>query len=69
MVRRRLQGVRHRGQCNRQADEDHSEMFLPFLASFGTGEKEKAVVQAVQESLDLVSVYRGGVAKAMEKMG
>jgi hypothetical protein len=43
-------------------------MFLPFLAKFGTGQKEKAVVQAVQESLDLVTVYRGGVAEAMENL-
>jgi pyrroloquinoline quinone (PQQ) biosynthesis protein C len=55
-------------RVHRQADEDHSEMFLPFLAKFGTGQKEKAVVQAVQESLDLVTVYRGGVAEAMENL-
>jgi pyrroloquinoline quinone (PQQ) biosynthesis protein C len=51
-----------------QADEDHSEMFLPFLSEFGIGEKEKVVIQAVQESLDLVTIYRGGVAEAMEKL-
>jgi pyrroloquinoline quinone (PQQ) biosynthesis protein C len=55
-------------RVHRQADEDHSEMFLPFLAKFAIGEKEKEVIQAVQESLDLVTVYRGGVAEAMEKL-
>jgi pyrroloquinoline quinone (PQQ) biosynthesis protein C len=53
---------------HRQADEDHSEMFLPFLSKFAIGEKEKLVTQAVQESLDLVTIYRGGVAEAMEKL-
>jgi pyrroloquinoline quinone (PQQ) biosynthesis protein C len=55
-------------RVHRQADEDHSEMFLPFLSKFGVGEKEKVVIQAVQESLDLVTIYRGGVAEAMEKL-
>jgi pyrroloquinoline quinone (PQQ) biosynthesis protein C len=53
---------------HRQADEDHSEMFLPFLSKFAIGEKEQLVTQAVQESLDLVTIYRGGVAEAMEKL-
>ena len=53
---------------HRQADEDHSEMFLPFLSKFAIGEKEKLVTQAVQESLDLVTIYRGGVAHAMEQL-
>jgi pyrroloquinoline quinone (PQQ) biosynthesis protein C len=53
---------------HRQADEDHSEMFLPFLSKFAIREKEKLVTQAVQESLDLVTIYRGGVAEAMEKL-
>ena len=53
---------------HRQADEDHSEMFLPVLSKFAIGEKEKLVTQAVQESLDLVTIYRGGVAEAMEKL-
>ena len=43
-------------------------MFLPFLSKFAIGEKEKLVTQAVQESLDLVTIYRGGVAEAMEKL-
>ncbi len=50
------------------ADEEHSDMFLPFLARFATGEKESAALQAVQESLDLFGIYREGVARAMEKI-
>jgi pyrroloquinoline quinone (PQQ) biosynthesis protein C len=55
-------------RVHRQADENHSEMFLPFLSKFGIRDKEKVVIQAVQESLDLVTIYRGGVAQAMEKL-
>jgi pyrroloquinoline quinone (PQQ) biosynthesis protein C len=51
-----------------EADEEHSDMFLPFLERFATGEKEKLALQAVQESLDLFAIYREGVALAMEKL-
>lgn len=51
-----------------EADEEHSDMFLPFLERFATGEKEKLALQAVQESLDLFAIYREGVAGAMEKI-
>lgn len=51
-----------------EADEEHSDMFLPFLERFATGEKEKLALQAVQESLDLFAIYREGVAVAMEKL-
>ena len=53
---------------HRQADEEHSDMFLPDLEKFATGEKEKLALQAVGESLDLFAIYRGGVAEAMEKI-
>ena len=49
-----------------QADEEHSDMFLGDLERFAAGEKEGLAKQAVQESLDLFAIYRGGVAEAME---
>jgi pyrroloquinoline quinone (PQQ) biosynthesis protein C len=51
-----------------QADEEHSEMFLEDLERFATGEKEGLAMQAVKESLDLVRIFRGGIAEAMEKV-
>jgi pyrroloquinoline quinone (PQQ) biosynthesis protein C len=53
---------------HRQADEEHSDMFLPFLEEYATGEKEKMALSAVKESLDLFALYREGVAQAMEKV-
>jgi pyrroloquinoline quinone (PQQ) biosynthesis protein C len=50
------------------ADEDHSDMFLPFLAEFATGEKERMAMQAVRESLALSALYREGVARAMDSL-
>ena len=55
-------------KVHRVADEEHSDMFLPSLAAFATGEKEKLALQAVKESLDLLAIYRGGVAEAMERL-
>jgi len=55
-------------KVHRVADEEHSDMFLPFLATFATGEKERLALQAVKESLDLLAIYRGGVAEAMERL-
>ncbi len=55
-------------KVHRVADEEHSDMFLPILATFATGEKEKLALQAVKESLDLLAIYRGGVAEAMERL-
>ena len=53
---------------HRQADEEHSDMFLPFLETYATGDKEQLALDAVKESLDLFALYRHGVAKAMEKI-
>jgi pyrroloquinoline quinone (PQQ) biosynthesis protein C len=53
---------------HRQADEDHSDMFLPFLSEYATGEKEQIALDAVKESLELFALYREGVARAMEKI-
>ncbi|HZD40141.1 MAG TPA: iron-containing redox enzyme family protein [Terriglobales bacterium] len=52
--------------AHREADEEHSDMFLPFLSEHATGKKEKKALDAVKESLDLFALYREGVAKAME---
>jgi pyrroloquinoline quinone (PQQ) biosynthesis protein C len=54
--------------AHRQADEEHSDMFLPFLSEHATGEKEKMALDAVKESLELFALYREGVAFAMEKI-
>lgn len=51
-----------------EADEEHSDMFLPVFYKFATGEKEGLALQAVRESLDLLAIYHEGVAKAMEKL-
>ncbi len=53
--------------AHREADEEHSDMFLPFLSEFATAEKEKLALQVVEESLDLFAIYRCGVAEAMER--
>ena len=65
-------GMRWRDMPNfdahRQADEEHSDMFLPFLSEHATGEREKTALDAVKESLELFALYREGVASAMEKV-
>jgi len=65
-------GLRWRDMPNfdahRQADEEHSDMFLPFLEEYATGEKEQMALDAVKESLDLFALYRDGVARAMEQI-
>ena len=58
----------HNFKVHREADEEHSDMFLPFLATFATGDKEALALQAVKESLDLFAIFRGGVAEAMEQL-
>lgn len=55
-------------QVHREADEEHSDMFLPFLSKFAVGEKEALALEAVRESLDLSAMYREGVARVMEKL-
>ena len=51
-----------------QADEKHSDMFLPFVAEFAVGEKEALALQAAKEALNLFKVYRLGLAVAMEQI-
>ena len=51
-----------------RADEEHSEMFLEDLEKFATGEKEELAYKAAKESMDLLRIFRGGIAEAMEKL-
>lgn len=55
-------------QAHSQADEKHSDMFLPFLKEFAIGDKERLAVQAAKESLDLNAMFRKGIAEAQEKL-
>ena len=52
-----------------EADEEHSDMFLGDLEKFATGEKQTQVYQAAKESMDLLKLFRGGIAKEMERLG
>ena len=58
----------HNFKVHRAADEEHSDMFLPYLTAFATGEKENLALQAVKESLDIFAIYRGGLAESMERL-
>jgi hypothetical protein len=51
-----------------QADEDHSDMFLEVFERFATAEREALVLQAAKESLELHSLFRGGIADEMERL-
>ena len=51
-----------------EADEEHSDMFLEDLEKFATGERETQVYQAAKESMDLLKIFRGGIAKEMERL-
>ena len=53
-------------KAHREADKEHSDMFLPVLAEFGVGEKEAVVLQAAEESEGLYRIYQAGIADAME---
>jgi pyrroloquinoline quinone (PQQ) biosynthesis protein C len=51
-----------------QADEEHSDMFLEEFEKYATAEKEKQVYQAAQESMELLKIFRYGIAKEMERL-
>jgi hypothetical protein len=51
-----------------QADEAHSDMFLTDFERYATGEKEALVYQAAKESMELLVMFRGGIATEMEKL-
>lgn len=55
-------------QAHSQADEKHSDMFLPFLSEHAVGGKEASAIQAARESLDLNAMFREGIAEAQEKL-
>jgi len=55
-------------QAHSQADEKHSDMFLPFLKEFATGEKEALALQAAKDSLAFNAIFREGIARAQEKI-
>lgn len=51
-----------------EADEEHSDMFLTDLEKYATGEEEGLAYQAAKESMDLLKMFRVGIANAMEKL-
>jgi pyrroloquinoline quinone (PQQ) biosynthesis protein C len=51
-----------------EADEEHSDMFLGDLENYATGEKEAQVYQAAKESMDLLVMFRAGIAREMERL-
>ena len=51
-----------------QADEEHSDMFLEDLEKFATHEKETQIYQAAKESMELLKIFRYGIAKEMERL-
>jgi pyrroloquinoline quinone (PQQ) biosynthesis protein C len=55
-------------QVHSQADEEHSDMFLDDLERFAVGEKEALVLQAAKESMELHKIFRGGIAREMERL-
>ena len=55
-------------QAHSQADEKHSDMFLPFLAEYATGSKEAPAIQAAKDSLAFNAMYRKGIALAQERI-
>jgi hypothetical protein len=55
-------------RAHSQADEKHSDMFLPFLAEHATGNKETAAIQAAKDSLAFNAMYRKGIARAQERI-
>jgi pyrroloquinoline quinone (PQQ) biosynthesis protein C len=51
-----------------EADEEHSDMFLGDLEKFATGEKEALAFQAAKESMQLLVMFRTGIAREMERL-
>jgi len=51
-----------------EADEEHSDMFLADLEKYATGGKEALVYQAAKESMELLVMFRAGIAKEMERL-
>ena len=55
-------------QAHSQADEKHSDMFLPFFREYATGETERRAIQAAKDSLTFNAMFRKGIAVAQEKL-
>lgn len=55
-------------QAHSQADEKHSDMFLPFIAEHTPARMEAKVFQAAKDSLAFNALYRKGIALAQEKI-
>jgi pyrroloquinoline quinone (PQQ) biosynthesis protein C len=53
-------------QAHSQADEKHSDMFLPFLAEYATGSREAKAIRAAKDSLAFNAMFRKGIARAQE---
>jgi pyrroloquinoline quinone (PQQ) biosynthesis protein C len=53
-------------KAHREADKEHTDMFLPVLAEFAVGEKEAMVLQAARESEELYRTYQAGITAAMQ---
>jgi hypothetical protein len=51
-----------------EADEEHSDMFLEELEKFAIGEKEALAYQAAKESMELLVMFRAGIAREMERL-
>jgi len=51
-----------------KADERHSDMFIPSIATFAPKDQEERVLQAFKESLDLRELLTWGICEAMEKL-
>lgn len=51
-----------------EADEEHSDMFLADLEKYATGEKQAQVIQAAKESMDLMVLFRWGIAREMARL-
>ena len=55
-------------EVHAQADEEHSDMFLDDLSRHANGRLQEQALQAVKESLELLTIYRAGIADAMESI-
>jgi hypothetical protein len=55
-------------EAHSQADEKHSDMFLPFLSDYAIGDKEQLALAAARKSLDFNALFRKGIADAQERI-
>jgi len=55
-------------QAHSQADEKHSDMFLPFLAEHVRPDREAEVIESARDSLAFNALYRKGIARAQERI-